>query len=353
MKRVGYLFDKIRDLDNIKEAIVATVRGKKRPKRFKRYILRLEEYALKTQAILDSGDYSCLGKDREFDIWEGHPRKLRHIQAPRFFPDQIIHRAVCNVIEPVLLKGRDRHSYCAIKGRGTYQAFRAVRRSLKSHPNRNHCLKMDIRKFYPTADRNLCLSLIGRKIKDGRVMELCGAIVLQAKGKGLPIGYATSPRFAELMLESTDHAIREEFKIGSYFRYADDMVLIDSNRRKLRKAVASVREKLAEVGFGIKRDFQLIDLRKTPLDFVGYRYWKEGYVRIRKHIFSAILSLLRRVKRNGHATISQCESYVSRMAMFVRCGSKRYYSDKMRECLSTGMAKSIISHFAKRKIAVI
>lgn len=352
MKRVGFLFEKIADLENIKAAIRDTVAGKKNPRRYKRYLAKIDYYALKTKAILESGDYSILGNDREFDLEEGYPRKTRHIQAPRFFPDQIIHRALCAVIEPVILKGRDRHSHCAIKGRGTYSAYKDIRHSIKRSPKENWCLKCDIRKFYPSVDREKTLSLVETKIKDERVLLLCSAIILQAKGIGLPIGYATSPRFAELVMEKTDHAVREKAKIKSYFRYADDMIIRSTNKRKLLLAKTIIETELAKVGLDLKRSKQLFDLRKQPIDFVGYRFWKEGYVRVRKHIFSKLLSLVHRVKKQAHATISQCEGYISRMAMFVRCGSKNYYENEIRPCLSMGKAKSIISHFARRNLAL-
>ena len=353
MKRIGFLYERITDPENIKRAIIETAKGKKYPRRFKRYIRKADYYAEKVKEILDSGDYSVLGNDREFDLEEGYPRKLRHIQAPRFFPDQIIHRAVCNIIEPIILKGRDKHSHCAIKGRGAYSAFKDIRNSLRKYPKDKWCLKADISKFYPSIDRETVFAKLKTKIKDEKVLALCHAIIFQAKGTGLPIGYATSPRFAEMLLESTDHAIREKLGIKCYCRYADDMVIRCANKRRLKEVLGEIEKRLAEIDLRLKGSHQLFDIRRCPIDFVGYRYWHGGYVRIRKHIFSAILSLVHRVRKIGHATISQCESYLSRMAMFLRCGSMDYYLNEIRPCLPTGRAKSIISHFAKRKMALI
>lgn len=353
MKRVGYLFEKIADLENIKNAIIETAKGKKYPRRFKRYIRKVDKYALLVKEILEKGDYSVLGNDREFDLIEGYPRKLRHIQAPRFFPDQIIHRAVCNIVEPIVLKGRDKHSHCAIKGRGTYSAYKDIRNSLKKRPQDKWCAKLDIRKFYPSIDRELVFAKLQTKIKDKKVLDLCHAIIFQAKGTGLPIGYSTSPRFAEMLLENLDHSIREKMGIKCYCRYADDMVMRCSNKRALKRAISSTEQQLKIVGLGLKSNPQIHNLKDKPLDFVGYRYWKEGFVRIRKHLFSSLLSLVHRIGKATHATISQCESYVSRMAMFIRCGSKGYYESRIKGIIPIGKAKSVISHFAKRKMALI
>lgn len=80
------------------------------------------------------------------------------------------------------------------------------------------------------------MAMFRRKIKDEKFLALIEAILTNG-GDCLPIGYYTSQWFSNFFLEGFDHFVKEELKIKYYVRYVDDMVLADTNKRKLRKAI--------------------------------------------------------------------------------------------------------------------
>lgn len=70
---------------------------------------------------------------------------------------------------------------------------------------------MDITKFYPSIDHNILKSIISRKIKDTKVLEILYEIIDSVNGingiygKGVPIGNYLSQYFANLYLTGFDH----------------------------------------------------------------------------------------------------------------------------------------------------
>lgn len=91
---------------------------------------------------------------------------------------------------------------------------------------------MDITKFYPSIDHNILKSIISRKIKDTKVLEILYEIIDSVNGingiygKGVPIGNYLSQYFANLYLTGFDHWCKEELKCRYYYGF---MSLEDRN----------------------------------------------------------------------------------------------------------------------------
>ena len=78
-------------------------------------------------------------------------------------------------------------TYSCIKGRGIQAAANKLRRVIdRDKAGCAYCLKIDIRKFYPSIDHTVLKSIVRRKIKDTRLLNLLDEIIDSAEG--LPIG---------------------------------------------------------------------------------------------------------------------------------------------------------------------
>lgn len=95
-------------------------------------------------------------KPKEAYRYDKGSGKLRHIQAPILYPDQLIHWALMTVLrEPVFLKGMDHWCCASVKGRGILYAKNFLekkldnslndRKSIPVEKQYKYCLKMDIR----------------------------------------------------------------------------------------------------------------------------------------------------------------------------------------------------------------
>ncbi len=259
MKRVGYLYDKICDTENCKQAILNASRHK-RVKR-KKYIDGIDDYAAKLSKMLKSKTYMP-APYHKFKHRENSSGKEREISATRFFPDRGAHWAVIQVVGDVLRRGTYTYSCAGIKGRGTLYASQAVRRWLKNDPqNTKYCLKLDIRRFYPSVDHEILMKLLGRLIKDKDVLDLLGKII--DLEDGIPIGTVLSPYFADVILQPVDYLIKQELGCKYYARYADDMVVFGRDKQELHKAFERIRERLSELGLEVKGDWQVFLVERT------------------------------------------------------------------------------------------
>lgn len=123
---------------------------------------------------------------------------------------------------------------------------------------------MDITKFYPSVDHNILKSIISRKIKDTKMLEILYEIIDSVNGingiygKGVPIGNYLSQYFANLYLTGFDHWCKEELKCRYYYRYADDIVISGESKAHLRNVLVAIKLYLKHVlKLGVKGNYQI------------------------------------------------------------------------------------------------
>ena len=87
-------------------------------------------YAIKIKKKLVNKTYKP-HKSNEFKIVDEISRKIRIIHKPKFYPDQIIHWSLINIIEPYLMKEMYYYLCASIKGRGVYYGSKYLKKILK------------------------------------------------------------------------------------------------------------------------------------------------------------------------------------------------------------------------------
>ena len=81
---------------------------------------------------------------------------------------------------------------------------RELKHVLQKYPKETiYCLKLDIRKFYPSINHEKLKQILARKIKDKSLLQLLSEIIDSADG--VPIGNYLSQFFANLYLTYFDH----------------------------------------------------------------------------------------------------------------------------------------------------
>ena len=104
LKRTGYIYDKICNINNIVVAIMKASLGKRKQKRVKRILDNIKFYAEKIQNMLLNKKYSPSPYIIK-TIQDSSSGKIRTIYKPRFYPDQIIHWALMLQLQPIMMKG--------------------------------------------------------------------------------------------------------------------------------------------------------------------------------------------------------------------------------------------------------
>lgn len=281
MKRVGYLWDKFISYDNFLEALKNASKGKADRKCVKKVLANPRAYYERILANpFDVGHYSPK------QVIDESSMKRRDILVPRFFPDQIIHHMLIQVIEKTLMKGQYEKSCASIKGRGQLCASFHLRRYIKHNKHKKlYWVKLDIRHYYPSINHDILKGMLSKKLKDKKILSLCNAII-DSCNDGIPIGNYTSQIFSNFYLEAFDHYVKEKLKAPFYCRYMDDMVLISPNKRKLDHIVNRIKQSVNSVyGLSTHDDEIIYTLNDYhPIDFVGFRHYK-NHVTIRRRVF--------------------------------------------------------------------
>jgi retron-type reverse transcriptase len=245
---------------------------------------------LNLQQLLKDKTY----RTSEYTTFRIFEPKERIISRLPYFPDRIAHHAVMNVMEPIFVSTFTADTYSCIKGRGIHAAVSAVKHDLKDVAGTQYCLKLDIKKFYPSVDHEILKQLLRRKIKDQDLLWLLDGIIDSADG--LPIGNYLSQYFSNFYLTYFDHWLKEQKRVKYYFRYADDMVILSDNKPYLHQLLSEISNYLqGNLKLEVKDNYQVFPVKDRGIDFVGYVFF-HTHVLLRKSIKQ---SFARMVARNN------------------------------------------------------
>lgn len=267
MKRVGNIYKDIIDKNNIYSAILHASKGKRARKRVIEVLDNIFYYTDDIYKMLSNKTFRPNPYEK-MKIQDGVRKKERIIYKPAFYPDQCVHWALMLQLEKILLKGMYHYNCASIKGRGILHGSRYIKKILvQDRKNTKYCLKLDVKKFYPSVDKEILKRKFRKKIKDGDTLDLIDKII-DSSEEGLPIGNFTSQWFANFYLQDLDHYIKEQLKIKYYIRYMDDMILFHRNKKELHKCKLMIENFLKEEKLRLKENWQLFKVDSRPIDFL-------------------------------------------------------------------------------------
>jgi len=281
LKRESHLFEEVFSFDNLYRAFGKAFKGSGRTPESCKFHFNLERELLDLREGLAGGTYVPTPY-RYFKVYD--PKERTISVAP--FRDRVVHHALVAVLEPIFEPVFIYHSYATRKGKGTHRAIRKAQHFLK----RNfYYLKMDVEKYFERIDHSVLLSLVARKIKDKKILNLVEGIVKNNdtssgsnSGKGLPIGNLTSQFFANIYLDPLDHFVKDELGLPGYLRYMDDMVCFSNSRESLRGLLEEVRSFLLErLKLRLNPKSTFSNCRLNGLPFLGFRVFP-NLIRVKK-----------------------------------------------------------------------
>ena len=343
MKRVGFVFEKVIEIDNIKKAIVNASKRKTDRRNVQKILNNIDFYAKQIQTMLVNDTYvPC--KYIEQKIKDGANKKERIIFKPSFYPDQCIHWAIMLQLESLLERGMYKYCCASVKGRGVHYGQRYVKKILKDVKGSKYCLQLDIRHFYPSIDKDKLKEKFIRIIKDPKLLNLIFKIIDSAED-GLPIGNYTSQWFANFYLQDLDHFIKEKLHVKYYIRYMDDIVLFSSNKRKLRYIKQEIEKFLTNEGLELKDNWKLFLTDSRPLDFLGFRFYRD-HITLRRRNALRIKRRVKKIKRRfelyGHIRLQDASAMVSYFGWIKNSNSYHYYIKNIQKYITLKQCKEVI-----------
>lgn len=291
MKRLNNLYRHVCDKNNIELADDCARRGKHNWG-IKKHDLHRESDNQKLLESLIDLSYRTSEYDR-FKIFE--PKERIIFRLP-YFPDRIAQWDIMLTMEPIWVKTFISQTYSCIKDRGIHKLAKDVKKALRTDKQgTQYCLKLDVRKFYPSIDHEILkYDILRRKIKDKKLLTILDEIVDSAEG--VPIGNYLSQFFANLFLSYFDHWLKEEIGIKHYFRYADDIVILSDDKEKLRKVLILIKIYFHKIlNLEVKPNYQIFPVDSRGIDFAGYVFF-HTHTLVRKSIKQRIFRLINRYK---------------------------------------------------------
>lgn len=296
MKRKGNLYSQIISTENLKLADSIARKGKANNQGVISFDKDPDGNIALLHELLKNRTYRT-SQYIHFTIFE---KKERLISKLPYFPDRITHHAVMNILEAIFVATFTSNTYNCIKGRGIHAAAEAVKDALRDKEGTKYCLKLDIRKFYPSVDHDILKSLLRRKLKDPDLLWLLDEII--DSSPGLPIGNYLSQYFANFYLSYFDHWLKEDLSVKYYFRYADDLVILSDNKAYLHNLLGQISTYLeTRLKLQVKHNHQVFPVKDRGVDFVGYVF-RHTHVLLRKSIKKSFARAVARKK--GPQTIA-------------------------------------------------
>ena len=271
MQTIRNQYDKKLTYQNLMKAHKLSKRGKGYRKEVIQFNLKQEEYIMWLYEQLENMTYKHSG----YSVFYVTEPKLRKIEKSKYI-DRIVHRWVVDYfLEPYFVPRMIHTSYACLKGKGMHKACLEVQKAMK-HLNQTwkeyYILKMDVRKYFQSINKNILYQLLKRKIQDRKLLWLLKEIIYSNEGEtGLAIGNYTSQMFANIYLNEIDQYIKHKLHCKYYFRYLDDSIVFFKTKEEAKTVLEKIKKFLAnQLELELNEKTQIFK-SKQGVNFCGYK----------------------------------------------------------------------------------
>lgn len=353
MKRIGNIYPKIYDMENLQRAFkVAEKKAKQQAKKSKekeRQYLEIKNnkdfYLKQLQESLINKTY----KTSKYKVFKKYDSgKVRKITDLPFYPDRITHWALMFHIEPIFSRLFIHDTYAAIAGKGSHKALYKLHKFMKDKEGTKYCLKLDIKKYFNNIDKEALKQMLRRYIKCKDTLWLLDEII-DSYPQGIPIGNYTSQYFGNFFLTRLDHWLKEEKRVKYYLRYMDDMIILASTKAELHKLKNDIAEYIKPLGLELKHNYQVFPTEVRGVDYVGYRSFCEFTLLrkcTKKRMKKAARVIKRRAENKQDLTSKNIGAFASYNGILKHCSSfhlrqnslsqvEKYIKKEIKKCKTT------------------
>jgi len=281
--------------------------------------------------------------------WDKSAGKWRDIYEPKLWPDQYIHHALVQVLQPAMMRGMDPWCCGSIRGRGIHYGMRGMKKWNRSdRKGTRWCAELDIYHFYDSLSPAVVMERMRCLVKDHRVLDLVERVLRN----GVMIGAYCSQWFANTVLQPLDHLIRQSgIQISHYLRYMDNFTIYARSKRALEKMIRLISDWLQSRGLRLKDNWQKFRTADRLPCALGYRYG-HGYTLLRKRnlfrLARQLRSYYRKVKRGAKIPITMAVGLLSRLGQLRHCCSVKLYKRMVKPKTQRAL-KNIVRTYARKE----
>ena len=320
MKSFGDLFERVWGPADLHAAMMRAARGKRDRAPVARFLADADAELAALSEEIRSGRYAPRPYT-QFRIMDPKPRRISCAD----FRDRVVHHSLCAAIGPVIEPRLVADTFACRRGKGAHRAVLRAQTLARRFP---YFAKLDIERFYDSVDHEVLLGLLGRLFREGRLRELLECIIRhpfpgQTEGKGLPIGNLTSQWFANLYLDGADHQVKDEWQVGGYVRYMDDMLVFARTKAGAWESADALHEWLwGERSLRVKASSLVVAPCSEGIPFLAMRVFPR-FVRFQHARYHRARRLVRRREKECAAgTITAGRLIDSAQAV---CGCARFF----------------------------
>jgi len=302
MKSYKHLFEKFISYQNLYLAYKNARKSKPNKKQVLDFGFNLEQNLFSIQEDIINNKY-VVSNYLIFKIFEP---KERIIAAPTF-RDVVIQHAIINIIEPIFNKTFICDSFSCRKNKGIHKGLFRIKKIIQSQNHPKYYLKCDIKKYFPSINKNILKKMISKKIKDSKIITILYQIIDSyhseyGNHKGIPIGNLTSQLFANIYLNNLDQFVKHSLKVKPYYRYVDDFILFSNSKKELNFLRFKIKQFLfTYLDLDMPKNKTYINLVEEGIDFVGYKIFPKK-IKVRK---INVNRFIKRTKENKYLYISK------------------------------------------------
>jgi RNA-directed DNA polymerase len=234
-------FNQITSIENLLLAWREFRNGKRKKKDVQEFELHLMDNIISLRDDLKLKTY-IHGGYHAFNISDPKPRNI-HKASVR---DRLLHHAIYRVLYPYFDLKFIHDSYSCRNYKGTHRAIERLkffaRKVSKNNTKQCFALKCDIRKFFASIDHQTLISILKSHNLDDQTVNLlstlissfhCSILQNTTMKIGLPLGNLTSQLLVNVYMNEFDQYMKHTLKERYYIRYADDFVILASNKNHL------------------------------------------------------------------------------------------------------------------------
>lgn len=364
MKSLSHIYENLLDDGNIIRTMYKAFSGKKKTKSIKRFLApeSIDRNAERIRQAIVAGALPEQKPRYPKIIHEPSARKDRVIYPPHN-DEHVLHHLVCQELEPMFRKGMYEFCVASVPGRGDSYGKKYMQKWIKSHHGKKlYVLKLDIHHFFDSIDRKILLDKLASRIHDERFLTIVKKIIWydgDPSGRGIPIGFYTSQWFANFYLQDFDYFIKQTLGAMHYMRYMDDIVMMDTKKRKLWNIFYFVRSYLeTELHLEINSNWQLFrfsyhdkksDKEKgRAIDFMGYVFHHDRTT-MRKRTLKRVRQKANRIANHEKPTWYESTQMISRAGRMKQSQTHEYFTRWIKPKVNMKKLRKTVSNYGRKK----
>ena len=124
------------------------------------------------------------------------------------------------------------------------------------------------------------------------------------------------------------------------------MVLFSRNKKELHKCRNLIDEFLKQEGLKIKENWQLFKVDSRPLDFLGYRFYR-NYTTLRRNNFLRIKRRVQKIYKRKKIRLVDAQAMISYNGWLKHCDSFNYRNKYIKPYIQIKKCKGVIKNASK------